>query len=248
MLDYALEQLVDGISLPGVLLITLPIFLIFAWISSRRGLFYANTVCLIAMSLPITGKALLIPIDVGTPFEDVKLDEIGDQVDAIALIASGAVKDKHSNIVVISTGALFRLKRAEALVQKVPLPLIVSGVEGMFGQNLKPQGLTDILDVPDKLIEISGAKGTAEHAVKIASVMEKLKIKRLAVFVTGIHAYRTKRVLEAHNLQVPLVIVGLNDAVFGWRDLVPSFNGFFYWKHALKEYAGLIVYKWHDII
>lgn len=247
MLDYALEQLVDGISLPGILLITLPLCLVFGGLSGRRSAFYVNCVALIIMSLPVSGKALLIPIDVGVPFEKVKIDEMAAQVDAIAIIATGAFKDEFSSAVTPSRTSLSRLRRAELILKQTPLPMIISGSASADGKDAEPEILANLIDIPDKLLLSFGATGTAHHAVNIAALMRAEGLSRLGVFVSGIHAYRTKLSLEAQGLKVPLVIVGLNDAVFGWRDFIPSFTGFFYWKHALKEYAGLIVYKWRGV-
>ncbi|MBL4666589.1 MAG: hypothetical protein JKY04_04370, partial [Sneathiella sp.] len=113
MLDYALEQLVDGVSLPGILLVTLPLCLIYRWVTARQKLFYLNVIFLIIMSLPVSGKLLLVPIDMGTPFEAVKPEDLRGKIDAIAIIASGAITDDHSSAISPSRASIFRLRRAE---------------------------------------------------------------------------------------------------------------------------------------
>jgi len=248
MLDYALEQLIDGMSLGGILLITLPVSLIYGWLSGRMRLFFANTLFLIFMSLPVTGKALLLPIDIGIAFEKVQPDMLRGKVDVLAIIAPGSRKDAQSSALVPSLTSFSRLKRAEMILSKVPLPLIISGSDGGDGAASELAYLSENAQMPGQLLLAFGAKGTAEHARNIARLMKEQNLKRVAVFVSGIHAYRTRAVLEAEGIEVALVIVGINDATFGWRDFIPGFDGFFYWKHALKEYAGLMVYKWRGII
>ncbi len=246
MLDYALEQLADGISLPGILLILLPLTLVISAISGRNRYFLINSLALIAMSFPVTGKLLLVPIDIGIRYEPALQQIRSGEADVVVVVASGAHKDEMTTALMPSMASFSRVKRAEVLANKLELPLVLSGSDP-DGRSELPF-LVERIDLQREVYLTFGAAGTAEHAANIARQMVSANLKRAIVFVSGIHAYRTRAALQAHNISVPFVVVGLNDTDLGWRDFIPGFEGFFYWKHALKEYAGLAAYSWKGLI
>lgn len=246
MLDYAFSQLIDGMSLPGILLITFVLLFLYWIISGKRALFLFNCFLLVMMSLPVTGKLLLSPLDVGVLFEEVKDDQLFGKVDAIAVIAGGAHKDPQSDALMPSMTSFSRLKRAELLLNDLDVPLILSGSDDSAEGELLY--LSERFEADNELHLSFDASGTAEHAANIARIMSSQGLKKVAVFVSGIHAYRTKAALEKYDVEVPIVIIGVQDSDIGLTDFIPGFEGFFYWKHALKEYAGLMLYSWKGII
>jgi hypothetical protein len=139
-----------------------------------------------------------------------------------------------------------RVMRAQVLVERLEVPMIISGSD-QDGQSEIPF-LVGELELEQRLLLSFGANGTAEHAANIARQLQSEKLDRVAVFISGIHAYRTRAALQKQGVDVRVMIVGLNDSDLGWADFVPGFDGFFYWKHALKEYAGLAAYYWKGLI
>ncbi|MBL4906972.1 MAG: YdcF family protein [Sneathiella sp.] len=242
MLDYALERLVDGISLPGIVLILLPIALLHWWFTKKRWVLAPVSLFFVVMSLPVTGKLLLYPLEIGIPFKDVKADSLKGKIDAIAVISSGLHHDYLTGASVPNTTSFSRVKRAELLALQLNIPLILSGTIQTDGDKTDAEVLAGLVKDREGLLLISGATGTSDHAKNVQRITEGSNINRLAVFVSGIHAYRTEAVFKNVGFDVPIVIVGLRDSVFGKKDIIPSFIGFFYWKHALKEYAGLVHY------
>lgn len=246
MLDYALEQLIDGISLPGILIITLPVMVLLSAMTGRRWYVRVNLFLLIVMSLPVTGKMLLLPIDIGVRFEHAEVLLQKGDVDAIAVVASGAHTDAVTGALLPSMTSFSRVTRAQRLVHKLDVALIISGAD-QDGQSELPF-LVSELEIENRLLLSFGANGTAEHAANIARLARSENLEKIAIFVSGIHAYRTRAALMRQNVSVTMIVVGLNDTDVTWRDFVPGFEGFFYWKHALKEYAGLAVYRWQGLI
>ncbi len=246
MLDYMLTQLMDGMSLSGVLLIALPLTVLVAWFTGRRWYLRLNLLLLIFMSFPITGKMLLQPIDIGVRYEMAKTQLKAGDVDAIAVIASGAHTDPLTQSLLPSMTSFSRVMRAQILVEALEVPLIISGSD-QDGQSEIPF-LVSELEIDQRLLLSFGAKGTAEHAANIARQLQSEKLQRVAVFISGIHAYRTRAALQKQGVDVRMMIVGLNDSDLDWSDFVPGFEGFFYWKHALKEYMGLAIYYWKGLI
>ena len=246
MLDYALERLMDGMSLPGLLLILLPISLLVTWVTSQRRYLYLNVILLVGLSLPVTGKLLIAPIDIGLKYPIAEARLSASEADAIVVIAGGGQIDHFTGKIFPTAGTYAKLKKAELLAEKFNLPIVVSASDR--AENGEIPYLLDQLDRPPEILLAYEAETTLDHAVNIAGIMRSKGLVNVVVFVAGNHAYRTKAVLEKLGIKVVTVIVGINDSDIGWRDFVPGFEGFFYWKHALKEYAGLIYYKWEGHI
>ncbi|WP_169566202.1 ElyC/SanA/YdcF family protein [Sneathiella limimaris] len=246
MLDYALVKLIDGMSLPGVILIFMPVTLILSAMTRRKRYFLANSIILIFLSFPVTGKLLIAPIDVGVTYQDaIAQFRFGDS-DSVVVLASGLQRDRETGATLPSMGSFSRVKRAEKLAKQIQAPLLVSGTDPQ-GQGELPF-LMEQLDGSEEVLLTFGAEGTADHAANIATLMQSHKLNSAIVFTTGIHAYRTRAVLEKQGVTVNAVIVGIKDSDLTWTDFVPGFEGFFYWKHGLKEYAGLIAYYWRGLI
>lgn len=248
MLDYALHRLVEGISLPGILLVLLPIAFLHLSITGKRWIFLPIFLFFSAMSLPVTGKILLYPLEIGIPFEKVKVDDWAEKIDAVVVISNGLHLDRQVVAAIPNASTFSRVKRGERLASQLDLPLILSGTAHKDGKKLEAEILETLLERREKLVLISGATGTFEHAINVSQAVQHRNLKRLAVIVSGIHAYRTVAAFQKAGLEVPIVIVGLRYSTFHWQDIIPSFNGFFYWKHALREYAGLVYYWWHGRI
>lgn len=248
MLDYALLRLVDGISLPGVVLIVMPLAFLHWWITKKRWILAPLLILFMIMSLPFTGKALLYPLEIGQLSKFVKVEDVQGKVDAVVVLSTGLHFDRPTGFTVASTSTFSRVKRGELLARKLAVPLIISGVVNRHGPKTDQEILPALLETTDNLLFVDGANGTSDHAHNVKQVSAKTEIKRIAIFVTGIHAYRTAAVFEKAGFDVPFVLVGAKDAVFRKMDIIPSFKGFFYWKHALKEYAGLLYYYWNGEI
>jgi len=246
MLDYALEQLMDGMSLPGLLLVCLPITLILSWVTSKKRYLYLNVIALVILSFPVTGKLLIAPIDIGVQYPVAENRLSAGDADAVVVLAGGGLIDRFTGKRLPSAGSLSKLKKAELLAEKLNLPVIVSASDSAEMGEIPY--LLDQLDGPQEIFLSYDSKTTLDHAINIAGIMRSKQLASAIVFVSGNHAYRTKAVLGKLGIKVVTVIVGINDSDIGWHDFVPGFEGFFYWKHALKEYAGLLYYKWEGRI
>ena len=239
MLNYALTYLIDGPSLPGLLLLLLPVVTLYAVWRKRFRLFGFIAFLFFLMSLPVTGKLLLLPLETGTLYEELDQQDLKGQVQAVAVISGGLYEDSVTRAVMPSTSTFSRLKRAELLARDLKVLLIVSGTDQFPESDTEIRVLTDLLEDQDAVLTVSGASGTGGHARQIAGVAKTQNIETVAAFISGNHALRLQWHLEAAGIEVPVVVVGLRDSVFEPADILPSFIGFFYWKHALKEYAGL---------
>ncbi len=239
MLDYALKYLIDGPSLPGLLLLFLPVVTLYAVWRRRFRLFGFIAFLFFLMSLPVTGKLLLLPLETGTLYEELDQQTLKGQVQAVAVISGGLYQDSVTKAVMPSTSTFSRLKRAELLSRDLKVPLILSGTDQFPGSDQEIRALTDLLEDQDAALTLSGADGTGAHAGQIAGVAKAHHVETVAAFISGNHALRLQWHLEAEGIKVPVIVVGLRDSVFEATDILPSFIGFFYWKHAMKEYAGL---------
>lgn len=233
-------------SLGGVLLIVLPMTVLIAWFTGRRWYLRLTLLLLIFMSFPIIGKMVLRPIDIGVRLEVAQSQLIAGEVDAIAVIAAGGHQDPTTKEVLPSITSFTRVMRAQKLVEQLKVPLLISGSDQDGASELP--FLVSKLELETRLLLSFGAGGTAEHAANISRLLKSEQLNKVVVFVSGIHAFRTRAALVKQGVDVRMVIVGINDSSLGSADLVPGFDGFYYWKHALKEYVGLTVYYWKGLI
>ncbi|MEP3248285.1 MAG: hypothetical protein ABJN40_21505 [Sneathiella sp.] len=242
MLDYALTQLVDGPSLPGLLLLLLPVAVLYWWIRGRGMFLSILASLLILMSVQATGKLLLYPLEIGVRFQDFDPAGLQGRIGAVAVISNGIYRDAVLNDALPSTSSFSRVKRAAHLAGTLGLPIFLSGAESRQGDQADVEFLKALLPPEQSVFVRAGAIGTFEHAAAIASMAREANVQDITVFVSGNHALRTQAALRAEGVRVPVVIVGVRDSIFSASDAMPSFLGFFYWKHALKEYMALAAY------
>jgi uncharacterized SAM-binding protein YcdF (DUF218 family) len=187
---------------------------------------------------------MIWPIDICTPNYEVSVDELRGELDAIAVVANGGQVDFMTRERTLSHESRSRFRRAQKLARDLNIPIIISGSDGDNNNQGEAELLTALASEQDTLLIGNNAHTTNEHAAFIASVAAENNLTRIGVFTTGLHAFRTRTSLQARGVDVPIVMVRVNDSLIRMRlmDWLPSFRGFYYWKIGLKEYIGLLHY------
>ncbi|WP_169544159.1 YdcF family protein [Sneathiella aquimaris] len=249
MMDYVLTFLVDGLSLPGLVLIALP-FAFFDWLSlGRRKFLFYTLGCFILMSLPVTGKALLWPLEIGVLYSEIPDGEAPAGIQAIAVISNGTETDRQIGAEAIAPTSYFRFLKAASLARQSGVPLLVSGTaRNGDGKTTDIEYIQTVAQQQFQDVEIKyqgGARSTTDHVTHLVKMSGEVGASKILLLTTGHHALRSRALLRAHKIAPDPVVVGVRHASFLPTDLLPSFEGFYFWKLALKEYVGLMKY-WLD--
>jgi|GEM_PF-2631014 len=242
MLDYALIRLFDGRSLPGVILFLLSLAFLYWLFSGRRIIFASLCGFFFFMSLPLTGKLLLFPLETGLSFHQAEMELRENPVDAVGILSTGLFRDQVTGEVIPTQSTFSRLKRAENLANKLKIPLLISGSSGPGGTSSEREILMSYLAAETNFQISEGAAGTIDHVKGISGLAKQIDAQKIAVFVPGVHTFRTVVSFKKQGIAVPVIVVGKFNSVFKFRDILPNFIGFFYWKHAIKEYVGIAYY------
>ncbi|GLQ07847.1 YdcF family protein [Sneathiella chinensis] len=240
MLDYAFRKLIDGMSVPGLFLILLPLTLIYWLLTRRRGLFLTNILLLIFLSIPLTGKIILKPLEVGTLYQDLDAASLTGRVDVVAVISSGVHIDRYLREGVPTPTTFSQVRRAVKLSDRLGVPLIISGGSIRNGGLRESDYLTGLAAGRPNVYATDGAAGTIGHVQDIARLCKEKDFRHPLVFVAGHHALRTRLALQSYGVRDPLLVSTFRDSALRLKDVVPNFSGYLYWRQAIKEYAGLV--------
>ncbi|MEH6403269.1 MAG: ElyC/SanA/YdcF family protein [Sneathiella sp.] len=242
MFDYALIRLFDGQSLPGVILFLLSLAFLYWLFTGRRIIFASLCGFFFFMSLPLTGKLLLFPLESGLSFHQAENALAAEPVDAVAVLSNGMFRESVTGDVVPTPTTFSRLKRAEDLANTLNVPLLISGFLEPGESASERDVLISYLKAETNFFFSEGASSTTEHVKAIVGLAGQIDARKIAIFASGAHTLRTVASFKRYEIQVPVVVARELNSAFNLKDTLPNFIGFFYWKHAIKEYVGIAYY------
>lgn len=240
---FLLKKLLAALILPP----TGPILLTFfgLWLTrskSRRwrngGLWLAilSLVSLLALSLPLVGRALMAPLEPYPPITPAQLQ----RVQAIVILGGGtyfAAPEYGGDTVGIAT--LERLRYGARLARESHLPLLVTGGAPVGG---RPEGqlMRDALEqdfgVKVRWIE-AAARDTAENASLSAPLLKAAGVTRIALVSNAWHLPRAMPLFQEQGLEVtPAPMAFSTDSPSLAGALIPGGLGMS--REALHEYLG----------
>lgn len=236
----ALDFVVSGLGISGLLIIVVILALIFGGGLKRRIL----GLLLLVTAMPITSQIAALPLNASTIAYDALGSVSGGAAsggDAVAVYGAGVFADK--------TGGMWPSERSLArtavgleLSKRLNLPLIVSG--GIVRPDLAAEAivLADVMRLPAATILEAKARTTAENAQYVAEVLRQRGWRSIILVTSREH---TRRALAA-SLTAGMEVVEVIDSTRGRpakaADFIPSAHGLTRWSPIVHEYVGILWY------
>jgi uncharacterized SAM-binding protein YcdF (DUF218 family) len=192
--------------------------------------------CLLLLSLPIVGRALMAPLEPYPPISPAQLR----QVEAIVVLGGGSYYGAPEyGGDTVSNATLERLRYAARLARETQLPLLVTG-GAPFGGRAEGESMREALErdfgVKPRWVE-TASRDTGENANLSAPLLKQAKISRIALLSHGWHLPRAIPLFERHGFEVvpaPMAFSTTSPSLIENllpRDMVSS-------RYALHEYLG----------
>lgn len=248
-LAFLFKKIVTALVLPPTGLILLA--LLGLWLSKHspkigRSLAALSLVALLALSLPVTGNALLQSLETQSPISEEQLK----QTQAIVILGGG--KNQHApefgDQDTVSRWTLERLRYGAYLQRQSHHPILVSG-GAPFGGRPEAETMAESLEqafhAKDILIE-DQSKDTAENAEFSAWILKQRGITHIALVSQAWHLPRATRLFEQQGLTVTPAPTGYttedDDSILRW---LPKASALEKSAIALKEYLGQLAKTRH---
>ena len=243
---FLIKKLITALLLPPTGPILLALFgLWLAQSKSRRwrhgGTFLTATalLTLLALSLPLTGNALLARLE---PFPAISKTQLAD-TQAIVILGGGSYfgASEYGGDTV-GSASLERIRYGAKLARESRLPLLVTG-GSPFGGRPEGESMKAVLEsefgIKVRWVE-AASHDTAENASLSAPILKSAGITRIALVSHGWHLPRAIPLFEREGLTVtpaPTVFTRPSPSLI--EDLLPG-GGLSNSRYALHEYLGLL--------
>ncbi len=243
-MDIWLVYIVKTLLLPVSSLLICSFIACFYVIKNKgKGGFFLVTplLCLFLLSLPLVALFLA-----KIPYQYKALDysEIGRlKPEAIVVLGGGSrsYAPEYAADLTVKAGTLVRLRYAAYLVNKIKLPILVSGGSvfkegGVSEAELMASILTKEFKIPVKWLE-SKSRNTAENAQYTQLILAKQHINRVILITHAIHMNRAVKQFERVGLSV----------IPAPTDLLPSSKiDIFYFLPSVRalERSSMVIHEW----
>lgn len=239
---FTLKKIISALILPPSSLVILAF--VGLWLSQNRpktgkNLVAASLICLLTLSLPITGNALLQSLESTPPINNAQLHNI----QAIVILGGGKNNNppEYERQDTVSRWALERIRYGAYLQTRTGKPILVTG-GAPFGGRSEADAMAEALQrdfhAKDVWIE-SRSKDTAENAAYSASIMKEHGVNRVAVISQAWHLPRAIKLFEQQGMTVYPAPTGYtdedNESVNRW---LPSASALYKSAIGIKEYLG----------
>lgn len=245
---------------PGILIL----LAIFGLLVHIRSPFLGNAIvstsvaCLLAFSLPVTGRLMLAPLEQDAPvLPKASLEKIKKEANAIIVISGDRNADAPEyDGDTIGQRSLVRVRYAAWLQKNTALPILVSGGspynEPVTLAVIMQKVLTDDFNAEVKWVE-KRSSNTFENAQFSREILQKEGIKTIILVTDAYHMKRAHWAFKKVGFNVipaPTGFATPNAAdrkIFGY---LPSAKGLALTRKALHERLGLrwYVHKYGDYI
>lgn len=243
---FLLKKIISSLLLPPAGPLLLALFGL--WLARRhprtgRGLIFFSIAVLLVLSLPWTSHQLLRGLENAPPISPEALA----QAQAIVVLGGG-IYDQAPEYGgdTVSHFALERLRYAAHLARASELPVAVVG--GIVASQrpeaeVMREALATDFGVTVRWIEAE-SRDTAENSAKLAPILEKAGISRIALVTHAWHMRRAQEQLAHQGFQVipapTCFATSSQDSRFDW---LPSANALNNSQVALHEWLGLLAYR-----
>ena len=230
-----MEVLKDMALLPMPLIAVLVVGLLCRGARFGRRMVGLAAFLFVALSLPIVGYLITLPLQTGAP------SRVGKNVPApkyIVVLTGGIYKDGAGGWRP-SASTVRRIRTAQRYKQRRGGIMIISG--GRFGDRAPAESTTaaQVLGLgADARLEKT-ARTTAESAVNVTKKLKQLGVARIALATDIVHIRRAAAAFRHHGIDV-VVAVAPRLKLTEERPLyLPSANGFGLSARAWREYLAI---------
>lgn len=234
---------------PGILIVlALAGLLLLRWrFRLGAGLIWAAVLALAVLSLPLTGRALLVALeDDAAP---VALDDATLPRRAQAIVVLGAGREWNApeyGADAVNMYTLSRLRYAARLHRATGLPLLVSG-GSVFGEHvpeaeLMRQSLAQDFGVQARWLE-TRSRNTFENALYSRALLADAGVRSALLVTHAWHMPRARWAFARAGLSVVPAPTGYSTVAGSALDLLPVAKGLRMSQIALRERLGLLWYR-----
>lgn len=202
---------------------------LFAWVGVVSGLLF---------STPLVGNAMMGSLQAPNP---VDLPELRTAQAIVVLAADTNYDAREYGGSTSGAATLERLRYAARLFRRSGLPILVSGGAPLGGR-AEALNMREVLErefgVAVRWTE-SASLDTRENARFAADILQKEKIRRIALVTHAWHMPRAQAYFEAAGLEVVAAPTAWNrPSPSLWNELLPSASGMRLSYDALREWMG----------
>lgn len=244
---FLFKKIVSALILPPTSLVLLAF--VGLWLSKSRPktgktLVAASLICLLTLSLPTTGNALLQSLETIPPISKAQLQDI----QAIVILGGGKYSrpPEYERQDTASRWTLERIRYGAYLQTRTNKPILVSG-GAPFGGRSEADAMAEALerDFHSKDVWIEGqSKDTAENAAFSAGILKEHNVHRVALVSHAWHLSRAIKLFEQQGVTAYPAPTGYtdedNENINRW---LPSASALYKSALSIKEYLGLLVFR-----
>ncbi len=241
---------------PGLILLLalLGVLLQLRWRLAGRLLVGLSLVLLFILSLPLTGRALVAPLETTPPLPTATLapDEARQQAGAIVVLGGGRYPQasEYGDTDAVNAATLHRLRYAAWLHRRTGLPILVTG-GAPFGEPtaeaaLMQESLENDFQIRPKWAE-TRSRNTQENAAFSKEILAAAGIRRIYLVTHAWHMPRAQWAFVNAGLDVVPAPMGFTTLGKGEREglgYLPSARGLDLSSLALRERLGLAWYRY----
>lgn len=244
---FLLKKILSALILPPtslILLALLGIYLSRKHPRAGRTLAAISLTTLLALSLPITGNALLHSLETAPPITETQLKDI----QAIVILGGGKNNNapEYRGIDTINKATLERLRYGAYLQQQTGKPILVTG-GAPYGGKPEADAMDESLkqDFHAQTIWIEDrSNDTAENAAQSAKILKQHGVTHIALVSQAWHLPRAKALFEKQGLTVTLAgtgyTTGEQQTIAQWLPEASALNKS---TLAFKEHLGSLTNK-----
>lgn len=242
---------------PGVIILVAlaGLLLQLRWRKTGGALVIVSVALLFALSLPLTGRALIAPLETTSaplPAATLTPEDARKQADAIVVLGGGryAQASEYGDTDAVSEATLHRLRYAAWLHRRTGLPILVSG-GAPFGEQMAEALLMQVALEEDFQVRPKWAeprsRNTQENAVFSKDVLAAAGVRRVYLVTHAWHMPRAHWAFVNAGLDAVPAPMGFTTLGKGEREglgYLPSARGLNLSALALRERLGFVWYKY----
>jgi uncharacterized SAM-binding protein YcdF (DUF218 family) len=237
---------------PGIIVLLAILGLVLQKRSRLLGttLLWVGIGALYALSLPVTGSALLRTLQRSAiALPTVEKIQAGD-VDAIVVLGGGRDADQPQyGGDIVGRFTLERLRYAARLQRATGLPILVSGGSvfgpGVSEAELMRQTLQEDFHATSEWIE-DRSHTTMENALNSRTILEAAGKKKVWLVTDAWHMPRAYWAFRRVGIETAMAPTGfIGEGTDTLLDFLPSSHGLSWSDIAIHETLGILWYRWH---